>query len=47
MSEASPPLLPSGGQLLGRERERKVLDRLLVSRVLDAAHRIVTVGVLV
>ena len=29
MSEASPPVLSSRGQLLGRERERKVLDRLL------------------
>src|SRR5947209_9176450 len=29
MSEASPPVLSSGGQLLGRERERKALDRLL------------------
>ena len=29
MSEASPPVLPSGRRLLGREREREVLDRLL------------------
>jgi predicted ATP-dependent serine protease len=25
----SPPVLVSGGQLLGREREREVLDRVL------------------
>ena len=29
MSEASPPVLSSGRQLFGREREREVLDRLL------------------
>jgi DNA-binding CsgD family transcriptional regulator len=29
MNGASPPVLSSGGQLIGRERERKVLDRLL------------------
>jgi DNA-binding CsgD family transcriptional regulator/tetratricopeptide (TPR) repeat protein len=29
MSAASPPVLSSAGQLLGRERERDVLDRLL------------------
>ena len=29
MSEASPPVLSSGRRLLGREREREVLDRLL------------------
>src|SRR4051812_3195420 len=29
MSGASPPVLSSGGQLVGREREREVLDRLL------------------
>ena len=29
MSGASPPVLSSGGRLLGREREREVLDRLL------------------
>ena len=29
MSEESPRVLSSGGQLLGREREREVLDRLL------------------
>ena len=29
MSEAWPPVLSSGAQLLGREREREVLDRLL------------------
>jgi DNA-binding CsgD family transcriptional regulator len=29
MNAASPPVLSSGGQLLGREREREVLDRLL------------------
>src|SRR3977135_3880700 len=31
MSGVSPPVLPSGGELLGREREREVLDRLLNS----------------
>ena len=30
MSEASPPVFSSGGQLFDREREREVLDRLLV-----------------
>jgi RNA polymerase sigma factor (sigma-70 family) len=29
MSEGSPPVFSSGGQLFGREREREVLDRLL------------------
>jgi predicted ATP-dependent serine protease len=29
MSEASPPVSSSAGQLFGRERERDVLDRLL------------------
>ena len=29
MSGASPPILPRGGLLVGREREREVLDRLL------------------
>jgi hypothetical protein len=32
MSAASQPVLSSGGQLLGREREREVLDRLLDGR---------------
>src|ERR1700693_3272782 len=31
MSDGSPSGLSSGGQLLGRERERRVLDRLLDS----------------
>ena len=31
MREASPPVLSSGGQLFDRDRERKVLDRLLDS----------------
>jgi DNA-binding CsgD family transcriptional regulator len=34
MNEASPPALSSGGRLLGRQREREVLHRLL-----DDAHR--------
>ena len=29
MTGASPPVLSSGGQLLGRKRERELLDRLL------------------
>jgi predicted ATPase len=32
ISAASQPVLSSGGQLLGREREREVLDRLLDGR---------------